>query len=145
MDESQRTRGAIQDVLTEQIISCCFEVHNALGGGFMEKVYENALAFELRQHGLRVMQQAPVSVSYKGQIVGQYVADLLVEGRVVCELKAASDLSVNHELQLLNYLSASGFETGLLINFGRKVAIRRKYRAYKPKQEAHRFLPDADV
>ncbi|HEX6930380.1 MAG TPA: GxxExxY protein [Gammaproteobacteria bacterium] len=117
--------------VTQQVIGAAFTVHKQLGGGFLEKVYENALVLELRQAGLLVQQQFPIPVFYGNQAVGDYYADLLVERSVICEIKAAVSLAREHELQLVNYLCATGFETGLLINFGKSVAIRRKFRTYK--------------
>ena len=105
--------------LTQRILEAAFAVHNALGAGFLEKVYENALLIELRQMGIEANSQAPLKVKYKGAVVGDYQADLLVEGRVLLELKACSVLEPNHEAQLMNYLRASGLKVGLLLNFGR--------------------------
>lgn len=112
--------------ITEKIIGAAFEVHGVLGQGFLEKVYENALAFELRQQGLGVQQQQPITVCYKSAVVGDYVADLVVEGVVLVELKAVSGLEQVHEVQLVNYLRATGIEVGLLINFGSSVKVKRK-------------------
>jgi GxxExxY protein len=112
--------------LTEKIIGAFFKVYNALGYGFAEKVYENALLIELQQHNLEVVQQCPIRVYYGGQIVGEYYADLLVEGKVIVELKATRTLLEEHEAQLLNYLKATRVEVGLLLNFGRKAEFRRK-------------------
>lgn len=114
--------------LTEQLIGASFRVHNELGSGFLEKVYENALAYELRCSGLAVEQQARLAVQYRDQIVGEYFADLLVENRVICELKAVESLTKLHEVQLVNYLSATGIDIGLLINFGRSVTVKKKFR-----------------
>jgi GxxExxY protein len=119
--------------LTQQIIGCAFKVHNALGPGFLEKVYENALRIELEKVGFRVKQQEPINVMYDGQIVGEYYADLWVDERVVVELKAALALAREHEVQLVNYLTATGINDGLLINFGPSVQVKRKFREYKPK------------
>ena len=116
------------------IIGCAYRVHNTLGEGFLEKVYENALAIELRRHGLDVVQQAPIQVRYAGQVVGDYYADLWVEGRVILELKAVQEISPVHEVQLVNYLKATGVDIGLLRNFGSSVQIRRKHRVYRPDQ-----------
>ncbi len=112
--------------ITEKIIGAAFKVHNALGFGFLEKVYENALALELGKGGLRVKQQYPVPVRYEGELVGDYVADLVVEGKVIVEVKAVSALEPIHETQLVNYLKATGIEVGLLVNFGRQVEVKRK-------------------
>jgi GxxExxY protein len=119
--------------LTEKIIGCAFTVHNKLGPGFLEKVYANALRIELLKAGLTVKQQEPISVIYDGQVVGEYYADLWVEERVVVELKAALALTKDHEVQLVNYLTATGLDLGLLLNFGSSIQIKRKFREYKPK------------
>ncbi|MBN1937356.1 MAG: GxxExxY protein [Anaerolineae bacterium] len=120
--------------LTKTIIGCAFQVHNTLGPGFMEKVYENALRIELLKQGLAVKQQAPIQVFYEGQIVGDYFADLWVEDRVIVEIKAVQELTQAHEVQLVNYLTATRIDTGLLINCGPSVKIKRKYREYHPGQ-----------
>ena len=113
------------DGITEKIIGCAFRVHNALGGGFLEKVYENALAHELRKVGLEVRQQAGIDVVYDGVVVGQYIADLIVEGVVAIELKAIKGLEEIHSAQCINYLTASGLPVCLLINFANKVEVKR--------------------
>jgi GxxExxY protein len=123
--------------LSEIIIGSSFKVHRTLGAGFLEKVYENALMLELAERGLRLRQQVPLSVSYAGRTVGEYFADLLVEDTVICELKACERLSAGHEVQLVNYLAATGFETGLLINFGARVSVKRKFRLYLPGVKTH--------
>ena len=120
------------DEITDRVIACCFEVHKALGAGFLEKVYENALMIELEKHGIKARQQIPISVKYQGIAVGEYFADILVDDRIVCELKANEYLAKEHEVQLVNYLTATGCEIGLLINFGRSVGIKRKFREYRP-------------
>ena len=112
--------------LTEKVIGAAFEVHKVLGQGFMEKVYENAMALELRQAGLNAQQQQPITVRYKGNVVGEYLADLVVEGAVLVEVKAISGLEQVHEVQLVNYLRATGIEVGLLINLGPSVTVKRK-------------------
>lgn len=119
---------SIKDDLNEVIIGSAFEVHNVLGSGFLEKVYENALQHELVRRGLKVQQQAPLSVRYKEKSVGEYFVDLLVEDKVICELKAMSSPTKQHEAQLVNYLTATGVDTGLLINFSDSVIVKRKYR-----------------
>lgn len=112
--------------LTGQIIGAAIDVHKELGPGFLEKIYENALKIELLARGLAFESQWAVPVRYKGQIVGNYVADLVVEDTVVCELKAAEALVVAHEAQLLNYLKATRFTIGLLLNFGQtKTQVKR--------------------
>jgi GxxExxY protein len=112
--------------LTERIIAAFYTVYNSLGYGFLEKVYENALAIELRKAGFKVEQQYPIEVYYDGQIVGQYYCDLIVAGLVIVELKAAQQLLKEHEAQLLNYLKATPYKVGLLLNFGPKPEIRRR-------------------
>ena len=106
--------------ITEKIIGAAFEVHSVLGYGFLEKVYENALLAELCQRGVRAETQHAIKVKYKDVIVGDYVADLVVENKVVVELKTEESYNKVHEAQLLNYLKATGTKVGLLINFGRK-------------------------
>ncbi|MGA9016270.1 MAG: GxxExxY protein [Acetobacteraceae bacterium] len=114
------------NALSERIIGCAFTVANGLGSGFLEKVYENALAHELRKAGLAVAQQHGVSVIYDDVIVGEYAADLLVEAAVVVELKAVRALDDVHQAQCMNYLRATGMQLCLLLNFGRpRVEIRR--------------------
>ena len=120
--------------LTKTIIGCAFTVHNTLGEGFLEKVYENALAHELRKRGLCPVQQAPIQVVYDGVIVGDYYADLWVNERIIVEIKAVRALQKQHEVQLVNYLTATGVDIGLLLNFGSSVTVRRKFRTYN-KQE----------
>ena len=116
--------------LTEQIIACAFKVHQVLGAGFMEKVYENAMLIELQKAGLHAQQQAPIAVHYDGKQVGEYYADLLIENRLICELKTGQAIAPEHELQLVNYLAATGLDTGLLLNFGSSVTVKRKFRKY---------------
>ena len=121
------------DALTREIIGCAYKVHHALGAGFLEKVYENALRIELIKLGHKVKQQEPINVTYEGHIVGQYFADLWVNEVVVLEIKAVQMLAKIHEVQLVNYLTATGIETGLVLNFGSSVQVRRKFREYTPK------------
>lgn len=122
----------VEDELTKAIIGAAYTVHNKLGQGFVEKVYENALRIELVKLGLNLRQQAPIKVLYEGQIVGDFFADLLVQERVIVELKVVQVLNKEHEVQLVNYLNATGLETGLLINFSSSVQVKRKSRDYKP-------------
>src|SRR6185503_5065622 len=107
--------------LTQTIIGCAYKVHNALGAGFQEKVYENALRIELEKLGLTIKQQEPINVSYQGQNVGDYVADLWVDDRVV----VVQMLAAIHEVQLVNYLAATKIDDGLLLNFGSSVQVKR--------------------
>ena len=112
--------------VSDRIIGCAFTVANTLGFGFMKKVYENALAHELRKTGLSVEQQYGISIIYDGLIVGDYVADLLVGRRILVELKAVKALDAVHAAQCLNYLRATGMPVCLLLNFGRsRLEIRR--------------------
>ncbi|MFZ4855251.1 MAG: GxxExxY protein [Desulfuromonadaceae bacterium] len=113
--------------LTEAVIKCAFEVYNYLGSGFLEKVYENALCTEMATQGVALQSQAIIKVHYKGVIVGDYVADLIAENKVLVELKAVDHLIDINGLQLKNYLKATGIEVGLLLNFGKSLEIRRKY------------------
>ncbi|QDU88304.1 hypothetical protein Pla175_16790 [Pirellulimonas nuda] len=114
------------DAVTEQIIGAAHAVANSLGAGFLEKVYENALAHELRKRGLGVEQQRPIDVWYDGVLVGQYVADLIVQNLVVIELKVAKSLDDIHQAQCLNYLKATGLTTCLLLNFARsRIEVKR--------------------
>lgn len=119
-------------LLTEAIIGCAYRVHNTLGQGFLEKVYENALRIELVNRGLGVKQQEPIKVLYGGQVVGEYFADLWVGDRIIVELKAIQSLTKEHEVQLVNYLNATGVDSGLLLNFGPSVQAKRKFRVYRP-------------
>ena len=119
-------RSTETNSITEHIIGCVYRVSNTLGAGFLEKVYENALAFELKQSGLKVEQQHPIRVLYKDQIVGEFAADLLVEKRVVVELKSARILDEVHAAQCVNYLRATGLQVCLLVNFGRSRAVVKR-------------------
>ena len=114
------------DRVTEQIIGCAFQVANGLGSGFLEKVYENALVIELLRAGLRIEQQKSIPVLYRKQVVGDYIADLLVENSVLVELKATKLLDEIHMAQCLIYLRAANLRLCLLINFGRpKIEVKR--------------------
>ena len=114
------------DDITYQIRGAVFEVNRVLGHGFLEKVYEKALMIELKRRGLNVGNQVPLKVIYKEEIVGEYFADLLVEGRVIVEIKAVRHLLKEYQAQLLNYLKATGIQVGLLVNFTRnKAEIKR--------------------
>ena len=114
------------DQITEKIIGCAFTVSNTLGTGFLEKVYENALAHEIRNSGLSVKQQYPIHVYYDEQLVGDYVADLFIEDCVIVELKAVKAIDEIHMAQCMNYLKATDLKVCLLLNFGKtKVQIKR--------------------
>jgi GxxExxY protein len=128
------------DETSDRVIACCFEVHNRLGAGFLERVYENSLMRELAKSGLNARQQVPIAVRYDDVIVGEYFADIVVDDRLICELKAGESLSRDHEVQLVNYLAATRFDIGLLINFGRSVTVKRKFREYRAR--SRQDLPD---
>jgi len=103
-----------------------FEVNKVLGPGFLEKVYENALLIELKKRGLKVESQVPIKVFYKEKVAGEYIADILIEGKVIVELKTVETIDKIHEAQLLNYLKATGIRVGILVNFKRpKAEIKR--------------------
>jgi GxxExxY protein len=120
--------------LCGQVIGAAMKVHSALGPGFLESVYQNALIWELLKSGFRAEAQRPISVRYNGQIVGAFTADLLVNDSLIIELKAIQSLAKAHEVQLVNYLVATGIDEGLLLNFGAEhLEFKKKFRA--PKQE----------
>ena len=112
--------------ITEKIIKVFYKVYNRLGYGFLEKVYENAIMIELIRQGIKAESQSPIRVLYEGEIIGEYFADILVDNKVIVEIKAVSNLAIDHEAQLLNYLKATDKEVGLLLNFGPKPEIKRK-------------------
>ena len=112
--------------LTAKIIECAYKVHNTLGFGFLEAVYQNALLIELLKTGLRAEKEKKIQVYYDSQLVGDYMADIIVEEKVILELKSVKDLHPAHSAQLVNYLKATGIEVGLLLNFGQQVEIKRK-------------------
>ena len=112
--------------ITDKIIKSFYNVYNELGFGFLEKIYQNALYLELVGQGFFCEKQKQIKVFYKGQIVGEYFADINVNNSVIIELKAAESLVEEHELQLINYLKATEIEVGLLLNFGRNPQFKRK-------------------
>jgi GxxExxY protein len=129
------TRGSVgmTDNELTQIINCAYEVRRSLGAGFLEKVYENAHRIKMTKAGLSVKQQHPIKVFFEGEVVGDYIVDLWVEDRIIVELKAVQSLTKEHEIQLVNYLTATKVDTELLINFGSpSVQVRRKFREHKP-------------
>lgn len=113
------------DGITERIIGSAYRVHNTIGSGFYEKVYENALAHDIRKSGLIVEQQVRYMVEYDGVCVGEYVADLVVEKTVLVETKAVKAIEEAHLAQAINFLSASKLPVGLVLNFRQKVSVRR--------------------
>ena len=119
----------LHEELTEKILKACFEVINELGAGFLESVYEKALVVVLKEMGLKVRSQVPLNVNFRGVSVGDFFADIIVEDRVILELKAVKQLAPEHKAQLINYLKATGVDVGLLINFGNpKLEYKRFYR-----------------
>lgn len=121
---------------TKAIIGSAIKVHSTLGPGFLESVYQNALTHELRKAGFEVECEKPVQVRYDGVVVGDFCADMLVEGVVLVENKAVQTLHPVHEVQLVNYLTATGIEVGLLLNFGADtLQFKRKHRTYRPRRE----------
>ena len=116
----------MEETISQRVIRCAFDVSNTLGAGFLEKVYENALCVELEKNGLRFQTQRPVTVNYKGFQVGKYVADIVVEDKLLLELKALSAMCSSHDAQVMNYLKATDLSVGLLLNFGRpRLGIKR--------------------
>jgi GxxExxY protein len=130
-EAGQRTEMK-HELITRTVIGCAFEVINELGAGFLESVYEKALLLALRQKGLSVLSQHPVKVMFRGECVGEFYADIFVEGKVIVELKAVKAITPEHQAQVINYLNATGIEVGLLINFG------------NPKLEYKRFTRSKD-
>lgn len=116
----------IDEDLTDRVLGVFYDVYNELGPGFIESVYENAMALALREAGLGAAQQAALTVCFRGKVVGEFRADILVEGRLVLELKAVSQLNAIHEVQLVNYLKASQHQVGLLLNFGPSPQFKRR-------------------
>ena len=117
----------LHEELTNSVIGAFYDVYNRLGSGFLEKVYENALLIELMERGFQIEQQRSIKVYYGTHPVGVYFADLIVNGVVIIEVKAAEAVNASHEAQLYNYLKATEIEVGLLFNFGARPELRRKY------------------
>ena len=116
----------LYEELTQKILEACFEVIHELGAGFLESVYQNALLIVLRQKGLKAEGNVPLSVCFRGEVVGKFYADILVEEKIIVELKAVTMLAPEHKAQVINYLKATGIEVGLLVNFGHpKLEYRR--------------------
>ena len=112
--------------LSKEIIAAAYRVHKELGYGFLEKVYKNALALELEDNGFECSIEIPLQVKYHDKVVGEYYADIIVDNKIILEVKAVSNLVKAHEVQLVNYLKATGVKLGLLINFGKSVEIKRR-------------------
>jgi GxxExxY protein len=128
--------------LCGQVIGLAMKVHSTLGPGFLESVYQNALVWELRKSGFRSEAQKPIAVRYDAQVVGAFAADLLVNDSVIVEVKAIQTLAKPHEVQLVNYLTATGLNEGLLLNFGaERLEFKKKFRL--PKTEA--ASPNAEI
>jgi GxxExxY protein len=126
-------KGMQHGEITQAVIGCAFEVIHELGAGFLESVYERALLVALRQKGLSAMAQHPIKVMFRNECVGDFYADLLVEEKVIVELKAVKAIAPEHQAQVINYLNATGIQVGLLINFG------------NPKLEYKRFARSREV
>ncbi|MGO8816494.1 MAG: GxxExxY protein [Terriglobia bacterium] len=124
--------GLKHQLITKTVIGCAFEVINELGAGFLESVYERALILALQQKGVVALSQQACKVMFRGECVGDFYADILVEGKVIVELKAVKAIAPEHQAQTINYLNATGIEVGLLINFG------------NPKLEYKRFTRSKD-
>ena len=126
----------LYEEITNKILAACFEVSTELGAGFLESVYQNALMIALQEKGLTLEREHPLAVSFRGQNVGQFFADILVEDKIILELKAVSALTDAHKAQVINYLKATGIEAGLLINFGNpKLEYRRFDNRLKKDEE----------
>ena len=125
--DAERARAAlVHGELTDRILKAFFDVHRELGGGFLESVYENALCVALDGAGVGFQRQASLEVRFRGQLVGEFRADLVVEGAVIVEIKAVNAIIQAHEVQLVNYLKATGLSVGLLLNFGQRPDFRRR-------------------
>ena len=123
--------SANDELLIKRIIQCIYNVRGVLSPGFLEKVYKNALYIELKDQGIPVETEVPVNVFYKNHVVGSYKADMIVNKNIIIELKATQHLSLENEVQLVNYLTALNIENGILVNFGSdKIEIKRKYKTY---------------
>ena len=131
MQDTERQSELQFGKITEAIIGCAFEVINELGVGFLESVYEKSLAIALQEKGLQVQCQHPIQVRFRNRVVGEYYADLLVEGKVIVELKAVKAIAPEHQAQIINYLKATGIEVGLLINFGSSKLEYKRFTRHK--------------
>ena len=112
--------------LTDKAIKCFYKVYDELGTGFLESVYEKSLMIELKDIGLNSINQKSLNVYYKNQLVGDFKADIIVEDKIIIEIKAVSKLTAQHEAQLINYLKATGIKVGLLVNFGEELEFKRR-------------------
>ncbi len=143
MDIQDEQDGTMKHAeITKAIIGCAFEVANELGSGFLESVYEKAMLLALRQKGLTAIFQYPIRVLFRGESVGDFFADLFVEGKVLVELKAVKAIAPEHSAQIIHYLNATGVEVGLLINFGQpKLEYKRYTRSQDFKPVSHPVHP----
>jgi GxxExxY protein len=133
VNEMENTEQQAIDEITRSIIGCAMKVHGKLGAGFLETVYQNAMKIELHRAGHRVECERSIKVLYEDIVVGDYNADMVIDDMVIVENKAVTKLLVAHEIQLVNYLTATGIEAGLLLNFGSdRLVFRRKNRTYRP-------------
>lgn len=128
-------RALKHEDLSKKIIAAAYNVHNELGYGFLEKVYKNALAIELKENSLKCALESPLKVLYRGRTVGDYFADIIVGDKIIVEVKALSGLEPIHEVQLVNYLKATGLHVGLLINFGQSVKVKRRIFGYDADED----------
>ena len=135
----------IDEELTGRIIKVLYSVYNALGYGFIESVYHNSMILELVSKDITVETEKPIAVHYGKNVVGTFSADLVVEGKVILELKAKEILNSAHEAQLVNYLRATDIELGLLLNFGKKPEFKRKYFSNEKKRRASAFLSNDSI
>ncbi len=118
--------GYLYEDLTRKIIKCFYKVYDELGNGFLESVYEKSLIIELKNVGLKAVDQQRLDVFYKNHTVGDFKADVIVEGKIIIEIKAITKLTSQHEAQLINYLKATGKKIGLLVNFGEELEFKRR-------------------
>lgn len=123
------------ETLITRVVQCIYNVRGVLKQGFLESVYQRALMIELHANGLQAEAECPITVNYKGTEVGFFRADIVVEGKLILELKAVDVLTKAHEVQLVNYLTATNIENGLLVNFGENFSVKRKYRTYRQKDK----------
>ena len=128
--------------ITEKIIGAAYQVYNTLGFGFLESVYEKSMVIELQKTGLDVAEQESIQVFYDGDLVGDFIADLIVQDEIIVELKSVTMLHKKHEVQLVNYLTATKTDVGLLINFGDDgVEVKRKVRKLQSRQDSSQRDP----
>lgn len=121
-------------MIIKNIVQCIYNVRGILGPGYLESVYKNALMRKFELNNIKALSEVPLKVTYKDVEVGDFRADIIVEDRVIIELKAVETLHKAHEVQLVNYLTITGFDFGILVNFGaQNIHIKRKYRIYTPK------------